>query len=252
MGRAVKVRVSKKKTLKTKFDLHILVINIKSNHPSWTAAKRRLAWWGESSVCQKGYFVCLCLSLPLFFSLCLCVFVRASSCAAFKNAKNENFDLWVTVAKPKYALLIYNALKSNTLSPHASEQCDAAMGGRGGESWVTTLSPCLAVFVSAYMYVCVCVWVWTWSGIGCCCCSLLGRCPGCRFGLSSWRCRVRVRVRVRIRQPPNVRKATRVRFMINMRYNTKYTINKQAGRGRAEAGGAEAGSVEEQAAPTDW
>lgn len=45
------------------------------------------------------------------------------------------------------------------------------------------------------------------------------RCP--RPGLSSWRCRVR------IRQPPNVRKATRVRFMINMRYNTKYTINKQ-------------------------
>lgn len=52
---------------------------------------------------------------------------------------------------------------------------------------------------------------------------ILGRCPGGgRFGLSSWRCRVR------IRQPPNVRKATRVRFMINMRYNTKYTINKQA------------------------
>lgn len=41
------VGMGSKKKLKTKFDLHILVINIKSNHPSWTAANRRLSEWGE-------------------------------------------------------------------------------------------------------------------------------------------------------------------------------------------------------------
>lgn len=122
---------------------------------------------GGGSACQKGYFVCLSVCVCLCLCLCVYMCVRASSCAAFKNAKNENFDLWVTVAKPKYALLIYNALKSNTLSPHASSAMRRWQRQEGGgESWVTTLSPCLAVFVSS----CVCVWAWTWSGIGWCCC----------------------------------------------------------------------------------
>lgn len=124
---------------------------------------------GGGSACQKGYFVCLsvCVSVYVCVSMCVCVQVLA---LAFKNAKNENFDLWVTVAKPKYALLIYNALKSNTLSPHASSAMRRWQRQEGGgESWVTTLSPCLAVFV--FSCACVCVWVWTWSGIGwsCCC-----------------------------------------------------------------------------------
>lgn len=111
---------------------------------------------GGGSACQKGYFVCLSVCVSLCLCLCVYMCVRASSCAAFKNAKNENFDLWVTVAKPKYALLIYNALKSNTLSPHASSAMRRWQRQEGGgESWVTTLSPCLAVFVSS----CVCVWV---------------------------------------------------------------------------------------------
>lgn len=114
---------------------------------------------GGGSACQKGYFVCLsvcmCVSVYVCVSMCVCVQVLA---LAFKNAKNENFDLWVTVAKPKYALLIYNALKSNTLSPHASSAMRRWQRQEGGgESWVTTLSPCLAVFVFSCACVCVSV-----------------------------------------------------------------------------------------------
>lgn len=146
------------------------------------------------------------------------------------------------MAKPKYALLIYNALKSNTLSPHASSVMRRWQRQEGGgESWVTTLSPCLAVFVFSCACVCECGPGLVSAGAAA---VILGRCPGGgRFGLSSWRCRVR------IRQPPNVRKATRVRFMINMRYNTKYTINKQAAARQAgKKSGRESGRQHRQTA----
>lgn len=48
---------------------------------------------GEGSACLKGYLVCLSVCVSLCLCLCVYVCVRASSCVAFKNAKNENFDL---------------------------------------------------------------------------------------------------------------------------------------------------------------
>lgn len=47
---------------------------------------------GGGSACQKGYFVCLSVCVSVYVCVSMCVSVQVLA-LAFKNAKNENFDL---------------------------------------------------------------------------------------------------------------------------------------------------------------
>lgn len=163
--------------------------------------------------------VCVCVSVYVCVSMCVCVQVLALPLKMPKT-KILIYELqWQNQNMRCSFITRLNLIRSVLMR---AVRCDAGSDKRAGAR--VGLLRCRLVLLSSFFRVRVCV----------CECGpglvsagpaavILGRCPGGgRFGLSSWRCRVR------IRQPPNVRKATRVRFMINMRYNTKYTINKQA------------------------